>query len=150
MQFNQYLLDIIYVWLSVVFLRYLSMCFSLSLSLSVAISLSLSFSLYLCFVIAVQSSFSGGSVVKNLKYRRHSQEDPLEEGLATRSCILARRIPWTEEPGGLQFMGSQRVGHDWSNWACNSKRRSPSLFPLWAGRESQFTLPLGLRDKGGG
>ena len=40
------------------------------------------------------------------------QEDPLEEGMATNSSILAWRIPWTEEPGGLQSMGSQRVGHD--------------------------------------
>ena len=40
------------------------------------------------------------------------QEDPLEEGLETHSSILAWRIPWTEEPGGLQSMGSQRVGHD--------------------------------------
>ena len=39
-------------------------------------------------------------------------EDPLEEGMATHSSILARRIPWTEEPGGLQSMGLQRVGHD--------------------------------------
>ena len=37
-------------------------------------------------------------------------EDPLEEGMATHSSILAWRIPWTEEPGGLLFMGSQRVG----------------------------------------
>jgi len=36
-------------------------------------------------------------------------EDPLEEGMATHSSILAWEIPWTEEPGGLQFMGSQRV-----------------------------------------
>ena len=40
------------------------------------------------------------------------QEDPLEEGMATHSSILFWRIPWTEEPGGLQSMGSQRVGHD--------------------------------------
>ena len=40
------------------------------------------------------------------------QEDPLEKGLATGSTILAWRIPWTEEPGGLQSRGSQRVGHD--------------------------------------
>ena len=40
------------------------------------------------------------------------QEDALEEGLATHSSILAWRIPWTEEPGGLQSVGSQRVGHD--------------------------------------
>ena len=40
-------------------------------------------------------------------------KDPLEEGMATYSRILAGRIPWTEESGGLQSMGSQRVGHDW-------------------------------------
>ena len=40
------------------------------------------------------------------------QEDPLEEGRATHSSILAWRIPRTEEPGGLQSMGSQRVRHD--------------------------------------
>ena len=40
------------------------------------------------------------------------QEDPLEEGMATHSSILAWRIPWTEESGVLQSMGSQRVGHD--------------------------------------
>ena len=39
-------------------------------------------------------------------------EDPLEKEMATCSSILAWRIPWTEEPGGLQSMGSQRVGHD--------------------------------------
>ena len=39
-------------------------------------------------------------------------EDPLEKEMATHSCILAWRIPWMEEPGGLQPMGSQRVGHD--------------------------------------
>ena len=39
-------------------------------------------------------------------------EDPLEEEVATISSILAWRIPWTEEPGRLQYMGSQRVGHD--------------------------------------
>ena len=40
------------------------------------------------------------------------QDDPLEEGLATHSSILAWGTPWTEETGGLQFMGLQRVGHD--------------------------------------
>ena len=40
------------------------------------------------------------------------QEDPLEEELATHSSILTWKIPWTEEPGELQFMGSQRVGQD--------------------------------------
>ena len=39
-------------------------------------------------------------------------EDPLEKGMATHSSVLAWRIPWTEEPGGLQSMGLQRVGHN--------------------------------------
>ena len=41
-------------------------------------------------------------------------EGPLEEEMATHSRILAQRIPWTEEPSRLQFMGQQRVGHDWA------------------------------------
>ena len=39
-------------------------------------------------------------------------EDPLEEEMATHSSVLARKIPWTEEPGRVQSMGSQRVRHD--------------------------------------
>ena len=45
------------------------------------------------------------------------REDPLEKGLATHSSILAWRIPWTEEAGGLQSIGSQRVSHDWRDLA---------------------------------
>ena len=41
-------------------------------------------------------------------------EDPLEKGMTTHSSILAWRIPWTEEPGRLQSMGSKRVGPDWA------------------------------------
>ena len=57
--------------------------------------------------------------VKNLHAKQEMQaqylgrEDPLEEGMATHSSILAWRIPWTEEPGGLQSVGWQRVGHKW-------------------------------------
>ena len=40
------------------------------------------------------------------------REDPLKEGMATHSSILAGKIPWTEEPGGLHSIGSQRVGHN--------------------------------------
>ena len=47
-----------------------------------------------------------------MQVRSLGQEDPLEEGMATHSSILAWRIPWTEELGGLQFTGSHRVGHD--------------------------------------
>jgi len=57
-------------------------------------------------------------MVKNLLamqetwFRSLGWEDPLEKGIATHFSILAWRIPWTEEPDGLQSMGSQRVGHD--------------------------------------
>ena len=44
--------------------------------------------------------------------RSLGREDPLKESMATHSDILAWRIPWTEEPGGLHFMESQRVGHN--------------------------------------
>ena len=43
---------------------------------------------------------------------------PPEEGMAIHASILAWRIPWTEEPGGVQFIGLQSVRHDWSNLAC--------------------------------
>ena len=50
--------------------------------------------------------------VRENRVRSLARGDPLEEEMATHSSILAWRIPWTEEPGGLQSMGSQRVGHD--------------------------------------
>ena len=56
--------------------------------------------------------------VKNLpalwetQVRSLGGEDPLEKEMETHSSILAWRIPWPEEPGGLQSMGSQRIGHD--------------------------------------
>ena len=62
-------------------------------------------------------------MVKNLPEMQETQvwslgqEDPLEKGMATHSSILAWRVPWTEEPGGLQPVGSQRVRH---NWATNN------------------------------
>ena len=51
------------------------------------------------------------------------QEDPLQEGMATHSSILAWEIPWTEEPGGLQSIVSQKVRHDGSNLAHTGKHR---------------------------
>ena len=65
-------------------------------------------------------------MVKNLPAIQETQvkslggEDPLENGTATRSSILSRRIPWRVEPGGLQSMGSQRVGHDCAHKLINS------------------------------
>ena len=46
-----------------------------------------------------------------MRIRSLGQEDPLEEGMATQSSILVWRIPWIEEPGGLQSIELQRVGH---------------------------------------
>ena len=51
-------------------------------------------------------------VTQETGVRSLNQEDPLEGEMATHCSILAWRIPWTEEPGGLQSIGSQRVGHD--------------------------------------
>ena len=52
------------------------------------------------------------SAVQETRVQSLGQEDPLEMGMATNSSILAWKIPWTEEPGGLQSVGLQRVGHD--------------------------------------
>ena len=50
--------------------------------------------------------------MRETQVRSLGREVPLEKEMATHSSILAWRIPWMEEPGGLQSMGSQRVGHD--------------------------------------
>ena len=69
-------------------------------------------------VTMFQSDFPGGSDGKASVYDAGDQGSipglgrSLGEGMATHSSTLAWRIPWTEEPGGLQSMGSQRVGHD--------------------------------------
>ena len=62
------------------------------------------------------------------------QKDPLEKEIATHSNILAWKIPWTEKPGRLQSMGSQRVGHDWAT--------SLHKVPLIWHPASSGTLPL--------
>ena len=64
------------------------------------------------------NGFPGGAVVKNLPATQETQvqsldgEDPFEEEMATHSSVLAWKISWTEEPGGLQSIKSQRVRHD--------------------------------------
>ena len=55
------------------------------------------------------------SAVQETLVRFLGWEDPLEEGTATHPSIFASEIPWTEEPGGLQSMRSQRVGHNWAS-----------------------------------
>ena len=67
--------------------------------------------------VPLKWGFPSGSVVKNLPAMQETQvrslgrEEPLEKEMTSQSSTLAWKIPWTEEPGGLQFMGSQRVGH---------------------------------------
>ena len=71
-----------------------------------------------CTNIVGNQGFAGSTVAKNLPsiqetwVRSLGWEDPLEKEIATHSSILAWKFPWTEEPGGLQSMGSQRVGHN--------------------------------------
>ena len=76
-----------------------------------------------CWSVTADSRLPRCSAAKNKAARQETQvwsldqEDPLEKGMATHSSILAWRISWTEEPGRLQSMGSQRVRHGCSNWA---------------------------------
>ena len=74
---------------------------------------------------------NAGGIETSVRYL--GQEDPLKEGMATHSSILTWRIPWTEEPGGLQSIGSQRVGHDWSDFACTHAQLIGyiSMFPIF-------------------
>ena len=76
----------------------------------------------MCHFLFLSSASYGASLmaqmVKNLPAMQETwvqflgQEDPLEKAMATHSSILAWRIPSSEEPGGLQSIGSQRIGHD--------------------------------------
>ena len=81
----------------------------------------------------VSLGFPGGSAIKNPPAMRETRvgslgrEDPLEKEMATHSNILALRILWTEEPGGLQSMGSQRFGNDCNNLAWSKSYRWASL-----------------------
>ena len=75
----------------------------------------------MCYLISVQ--FQVALVIKSAPASAEEvrsvgsipgPEDPLEKGMLTHSSIFAWEIPWTEEPGGLQSIGSQRVRHDWA------------------------------------
>ena len=67
-----------------------------------------------CYILyfLVAQSVKNLPAVQETQVRSLGWEDPLEKEMATHSSILAWKISWTEEPGGLQSMGSQRVGHD--------------------------------------
>ena len=67
---------------------------------------------------------------QEMQVRSLGQEDPLKKEMTTHSSILARRIPWTEEPGGLQSMGSQRVEYDWSDLVQHKTKEFSALNSL--------------------
>ena len=82
-------------------------------------------------------------------------EDPLEEGMATHSSILAWRIPWLEEPGRLQSLGSQRAGHNWSDLTCTHREEvikpqqsfvSTVACAKFSGYRIKVTLGLALKE----
>ena len=86
-----------------------------------------------------RKDFLVAQTVKNLPVKQETSEDPLEKGMAIHSSILAWRIPWTEKPGGLQFVGSKRVGH---NCMTNSlEKKMATHFSLLAWRIPQTDRP---------
>ena len=106
--------------------------------------------------IRVSPRLPGGSVLKNppviqetqeMWVRSLGREDPLEEGVATLSSSLTWRIPWTEEPGGLQSLGSQRVAQDWSDWALMHRASHLILFVQLRNPELCCISPNHPREK---
>ena len=69
--------------------------------------------LYACQASLLAPMVKRLPTTQETRVRSLGREDPLEKEMATHSNTLAWKIPCTEEPGGLQSMGSQRVGHDW-------------------------------------
>ena len=82
--------------------------------------------------------------MQEIQVRSLSQEDLLEKEMATHSSILAWRIPWTEEPRGLQFMGSQRVRHDLMIVAETSTRETKHHTQRVG--ELRFIMPVGPEE----
>ena len=68
----------------------------------------------------VAQMVKGLPAMQETQVRFLGQEDPLEKEMAIHSTTIAWKIPWTEEPGRLQSMGSKRVGRDWSSDVCSS------------------------------
>ena len=101
-------------------------------------------------------------IIKRLPTMRETQvrslgwEDPLEEEMAIHSSTIAWKIPWTEEPGRLQSMDLQRVGHDWAtsfnNWAslvAQTVKCLPSMQETWVrflGREDPLEKEMAIHS----
>ena len=102
--------------------------------------------------------FLMAQTIKRLPAMRETQawslgwEDPLEKEMAINSRTIPWKIPWTEEPGRLQSMGSQRVGHDWvtslyTSWCLHLKGKSisslqPHISHFWIHRWSKVAVAL--------
>ena len=100
-----------------------------------------------CQVHYARASLVAQTVKNYLQCRRprfslQGWEDTLEKKMATHSTILACKIPWTEEPGRLQSIGSQRVGHNWATITFTSIQWS---FPLLFSCKSFIVLSLMFR-----
>ena len=82
--------------------------------------------------------------MQGTQVRSLGREDPLEEVMAIHCSILAWKIPWTEELGGLQSMGSPRAGHDLGTKHAQSRQKF--LFLIWYLSLAVAVLPLGRAD----
>ena len=118
----------------------------MSLSMRLPIEHSANTGLTDRFRICLLQASLVAQMVKNLPAMQETwvwslgQEDPLEKEMATNFSILAWRIPWTEEPGGLPSMESQRVGHDWVTNTFIFFPRLTVTKILYRGREELMAL----------
>ena len=90
-----------------------------------------------------ESACNAGDL-KEMRVWSLGQEDPLELEMTTQSSILAWEIPWTEQPGGLQSMGSQRVGHDWAQQQQIMSKVIKRFF--WSRNPTNFLLRIRLKS----
>ena len=79
------------------------------------------------------------SAMQETQVRSLDWKDPLEEEMATHPTLLTWRIPWTEEPGGLESVGLQRVGHNWSYLANMHKTLKPNIYQVWGIKSNFFS-----------
>ena len=98
-----------------------------------------------CVISLLHPNSLVAQTVKNLMHIWFlGWEDPLEKRMGTHSDILAWKMPWTEEPGGLQSMKSQRAGHDWPTNTMRTDIRISPTDHLWCKALCQFPVSLHL------
>ena len=73
------------------------------------------------------------TAMQKTPFRSLGWQDPLQKRMATHSSILAWRIPWTEDPGGLQSLGSQRIRHDWATKQKQPEESQSTVFTTYLG-----------------